>query len=154
VEAPETTTEPSGWKSLVNCLEELKLVTRRYSKKQLKWIRNRFLGSEVREVPLVYPLDTTDVSQWRDLVGKRAEETVESYINDQPIKLEPLPKLKRLAEGFDEETSHHCSICDRIIIGDYQWHLHMKSNKHKRVAASKSKREKLRKIGETSNEKT
>lgn len=108
VEAPESTPEPEGYKSLMNCLEELKLVTRRYSKKQLKWIRNRFLGSDMREVPLLYPLDTTDVSKWSERVANPAIETVESFIDNQDIKLKPLEKVKRLAEGFDEEKSFHC----------------------------------------------
>lgn len=149
VESKKTTPEPDGWKILQQCLEELKLVTRRYSKKQLKWIRNRFLGSDMREVPLVYPLDTSDVTHWNEQVSQPAEETVASYINDKPIRLNPLEKLKRLAEGFDEEKSFHCPICDRVFIGEYQWQLHRKSNKHKRTLAAKHKREKLEKLSET-----
>lgn len=143
VEAPETTPEPDGWKSLVICLEELKTVTRRYSKRQLKWIRNRFLGSELREIPQVYPLDTSDVSQWEELVSKPASETVKSYINSDEVALKPCDKVKRLAEGFDEETSHNCEICNRVFIGDYQWQLHLKSNVHKRAEAGKRRKQKL-----------
>lgn len=143
-ESPETTPEPDGWKCLASCLEELKLVTRRYSKKQLKWIRNRFLGSEIREVPHVYPLDTSDVTRWEEFVSKPAAETVESFINDQPIKLQPLEKMKRLAEGTNEETSNRCPTCDRVFIGEFQWQLHMKSNSHKRKSASVKRKEKLR----------
>jgi tRNA dimethylallyltransferase len=108
VEAPETTPEPEGWKLLVKCLEELKLVTQRYSKKQMKWIRNRFLGSDMREVPSVYPLDTSDVSKWNERVSHPAIETVESFIANQAIKLKPLEKVKRLAEGMDEEKTFRC----------------------------------------------
>lgn len=149
VESPETTVEPDAWKPLVACLEELKLVTRRYSKKQLKWIRNRFLGSEFREVPLVYPLDSSDVNLWTKLVSKPAEETVANYINDEVIELKPLEKLTRLAEGTDEETSNRCEICNRVFIGEYQWQLHQKSNKHKRTLAGKIRREKKQSLNET-----
>lgn len=151
VEAPETTSEPDGWKSLVICLENLKTVTRRYSKKQLKWIRNRFLGSESREVSSVYPLDTSDVSQWNDLVSKPAIDTVESYINNKPVTLKQCDKFERLGIGLNEETSQKCEICDRVFIGDYQWQLHLKSNIHKRTSAGKRKKQKLE---ESSNEKT
>jgi tRNA dimethylallyltransferase len=109
VEAPETTPEPEGWKSLVMCLEELKMVTRRYSKKQMKWVRNRFLGSDMREVPLVYSLDTSDISRWQEIVSQPAIETVECFRNNDPIKMKPIEKVRRLAEGFDEEKSFHCS---------------------------------------------
>lgn len=164
MDAPESVSEPEGWKSLVTCLEELKLVTRRYSKKQLKWVRNRFLGSDMREVPLVYPLDTTDISKWEESVAHPAIETIESFIDNRPVKLKPLDKLRRLAEGFDEEKTFHCpgmrkkqlknlnfinlSIlldCDRVFIGEFQWNLHQKSNRHKRTILSKKKKEKLSK---------
>lgn len=141
VEAPETTPEPDGWKMLASCLDDLKTVTKRYSKKQVKWIRNRFLGSDMREVPLVYPLDTTDVNRWGELVSRPAEQTVDEYISDKPLTLKPMEKLRRLAEGTNEETSHHCAICDRVFIGEFQYQLHLQSNKHKKVIASKHKRE-------------
>lgn len=140
-EAPETTPEPDGWKALASCLEELKNVTKRYSKRQVKWIRNRFLGSDMREVPLVYPLDTSDVNRWSELVSRPAEQTVDEYINDNLITLKAMEKLKRLAEGTNEETSHHCATCDRVFIGEFQWQLHLQSNRHKRAIASKHKRE-------------
>ena len=142
VESPETMAEPEGWKSLLVCLDELKTVTQRYSKRQLKWIRNRFLGSETREVPEVFPLDTTDVSRWESIVSQPARETVMNYIKNESIKLKPLGKLKRLGEGFNEETSNHCDVCNRIFIGEYHWQLHQKSNRHKRALASKRRKEK------------
>lgn len=142
-ESPDTLPEPDGWKTLLTCLEELKTVTRRYSKKQLKWIRNRFLGSEVREIPKVYPLDTSDVSRWDELVSLPAIKTVESFINNEPVTLKPCDKIKRLAEGMDEETSHKCETCNRVFIGDYQWQLHQKSNVHKRACAGKIRKQKL-----------
>ena len=141
VETKETTPEPEGWKTLLICLEELKMVTRRYSKRQLKWIRNRFLGSDMREIPYLYPLDTSHVDEWIANVSTPAGETVASYINNESIKLAPLKKLTRLGEGMDEETSHHCATCDRIFIGEFQFHLHMKSNRHKKALSAKTKRD-------------
>lgn len=132
MESPESLPEPDGYKSLLTCLNDLKLVTQRYSKKQQKWIKNRFLGSETREVPKVYPLDTSDVSRWTEAVYQPAEETILSYMNEDPIKLMPLEKVKRLSNGLNEETSHYCQVCDRVFIGDFQWQLHVKSNNHKK----------------------
>ncbi|KAG5684895.1 hypothetical protein PVAND_014105 [Polypedilum vanderplanki] len=145
VEAPELFNEeeiPESYKSLLKCLEELKMVTQRYSKRQLKWIKNRFLGSEQREVPNVYALDTTDVSKWKEAVYEPAEEAILAYINDEPIKLKPLEKLKRLGEGLNEETNHYCETCDRPFIGDFQWQLHLKSKKHRHKLASIAKKAK------------
>lgn len=141
VEASETLPVPEGYKSLLACLEELKLVTRRYSKRQQKWVRNRFLGSEIREVPQVYPLDTQDVSRWKELVYTPAEETILSYIKEEEIKLEPMPKVKRLGEGLNEETSNFCEICKRTLIGEFQWQLHLNSHKHKKAKTNQKRRE-------------
>lgn len=145
VESPEVTPEPSSWKVLVECLEELKLVTRRYSKKQIKWIRNRYLGSDTREMPKVFALDTSDISRWNDLVSHPASEAVSSYIRNQEIALKPLEKLQRVSEGLNEEVSINCPICDRVFVGEYQWQLHLKSNRHKRTKESKSKKARLEK---------
>lgn len=162
VASAKTTSEPEGWKILQGCLQELKSVTQRYSKKQQKWIRNRFLGSDDRNVPPIYPLgeltdeifvinpnifpiDTSDVTHWDEMVSKPAQDTVESYIANRKIVLNPMEKLNRINDGFSEETSHHCSICDRIFIGDFQWQLHIKSNRHKRSREKKVKDE-LKKV--------
>lgn len=138
-ENDKESSEPEGLKLLNQCLEELKLVTRRYSKRQNKWIKNRFLGNRDRQVPELYSLDTSDVSKWNETVYKPAEQTVNSYINDLPVGLAPLLKITRLGEGLNEETSHFCDICDRVFIGEFQWELHLKSNKHKRTKASLKK---------------
>jgi tRNA dimethylallyltransferase len=54
-------------------------------------------------------------------------------MNDAEIKLQPMPKVKRLGEGLNEETSNYCEICERTFIGELQWQLHLKSNKHKKT---------------------
>uniref|UniRef100_A0A1A9ZZD7 C2H2-type domain-containing protein n=1 Tax=Glossina pallidipes TaxID=7398 RepID=A0A1A9ZZD7_GLOPL len=101
---------PVGLSTLITCLNELKLVTRRYSKKQQKWINNRLLACTDRDVPDIYELDTSDVNQWQTNI------------------------------------SNYCAICERQFIGEYQWYLHLNSNKHKKRKESKKKREKLEMI--------
>lgn len=142
VENSQSLPEPEGYKSLLSCLEELKLVTRRYSKKQVKWIRNRFLGSEIREVPSIYPLDTSDVSKWQGKVFEPASNTIASYMNEEEISLKALNPIDRVGKGLNEETSNYCQDCKRTFIGEFQFQLHLKSNKHKKVLLSKRRREK------------
>ncbi|KAH8310595.1 hypothetical protein KR044_002059 [Drosophila immigrans] len=126
---------------LSSCCAELKLVTRRYSKKQLKWINNRFLASKDRQVPALYELDTSDVSAWQDNVFKRAECIIDSYRQEQICEIEPMAKRVHPGADLDEETSHFCGVCDRHFIGEYQWQLHLKSNKHKRRRESQRRKE-------------
>jgi tRNA dimethylallyltransferase len=117
-------------------------VTQRYSKRQLKWIRNRFLGSDTREVPLVYPLDTSNVSEWMQKVYTPAEDTILSYINEDEIKLGPLSEVERRGKGYNGETSNYCEICQRTFVGEFQWFDHMKSNKHKKMKQKRQREEK------------
>ncbi|XP_055524585.1 tRNA dimethylallyltransferase [Wyeomyia smithii] len=129
----QRTDPPEGLALLHKCLDNLKLVTRRYSKKQIKWINHRFLSNSQREVPPMYALDTTDVSRWEELVSCPAQEIIEATLAGRsPTTQQPLPKQANPREGLNEETSFHCDICRRTIVGEYQWRLHMRSNKHKR----------------------
>ncbi|ALC46786.1 CG31381, partial [Drosophila busckii] len=117
---------------LSKCCEQLKLVTRRYSKKQLKWINNRFLASAQRQVPDLYELDTSNVSDWHEAVFKRAECIIDSYRQHQICEIMPMAKRVHPGGELNEETSNFCSICERHFVGEFQWGLHLKSNKHKR----------------------
>lgn len=132
---------PEGLDLLRNCCEELKLVTRRYSKKQLKWINNRFLASKDRQVPDLFELDTSDVAAWPEEVYQRAETIIESYRKDTLCEVKPMAKREHPGADLDEETSHFCATCERHFIGEYQWGLHLKSNKHKRRKDGQRKRE-------------
>lgn len=131
---------------LNSCLNELKLVTQRYSKKQVKWIKNRLLGNTTREVPPIYGLSSTDPSQWDQVVLNPAVNVVENYINDTECSIQPLPKHKTLRGDLSEEVSHYCETCERIFVGEFQWQLHLKSNRHKKVTASKKKNQLKRKF--------
>ncbi|SPP80327.1 tRNA dimethylallyltransferase [Drosophila guanche] len=132
---------PVGIDLLRACCDELKLVTRRYSKKQIKWINNRFLGSKDRQVPDLYELDTSDVSAWPAAVYQRAEFIVESYRSGQLCEIEPMAKRVHPGADLNEETSNFCAICERHFVGEYQWGLHLKSNKHKRRREAKRRKE-------------
>lgn len=46
----ETKKTEEGREIFEKCIDELKMVTRRYAKKQNKWTTNRFLGRQDREV--------------------------------------------------------------------------------------------------------
>lgn len=143
LKADPTNEAPESLTCLNTCLDELKLVTRRYSKKQIKWVKNRLLGNMKRSVPSIYGLDTSKPSEWDDIVLKPAIDVLQSFIDEKESTLKPLPKIITVREGMNEETSHFCEVCDRLFIGDYQWEMHFKSNKHKKRLASKNQKEKV-----------
>lgn len=128
-----TAEPPAGLELLNSCLDELRLVTKRYSKKQLKWISNRFLSNSSRQVPPLYGLDTSTSSNWQKDVHGRAIDVVQSYIENRSPQLMPLEKHESLRAGLNEEVANVCEICNRHFVGEFQWKIHLKSNKHKRV---------------------
>lgn len=128
-----------GEKVLEQCVEVLKLVTRRYARKQTKWTVNRFLARKDRQVPPIYGLDTTDVSKWNDKVSSPACRILESFINKTKCPIEPLPKQDKESIPNTMEETFKCETCDKILVGTRQWQIHMNSNKHKRVLQSKKR---------------
>ncbi|XP_030003986.1 tRNA dimethylallyltransferase isoform X2 [Sphaeramia orbicularis] len=66
--APEGSTQQEKDTLRNKGIEALKIATRRYARKQNKWVRNRFLRRPGDGVPPVYGLDVTDVSRWEETV--------------------------------------------------------------------------------------
>ncbi|XP_069752036.1 tRNA dimethylallyltransferase isoform X2 [Narcine bancroftii] len=72
-------------KLLTEGIAALKQVTKRYVRKQNKWVRNRFLKRPGANVPPVYGLDVTVVSQWEETVLQPALQIVESFLKEKDI---------------------------------------------------------------------
>ena len=56
-----------GKEALSAGVEQMKLATRQYSRKQAKWMRNRFL-SKWRATPPVYAVDSTEAEKWIEVI--------------------------------------------------------------------------------------
>ncbi|EEC19059.1 tRNA delta(2)-isopentenylpyrophosphate transferase, putative, partial [Ixodes scapularis] len=80
VMSPEEQQSKKGQKLFAEGLWLMKQVTKRYSRRQKKWIMQRFLSTPDRQVPPIYGLDATDVSQWEHLVRDRAFDIVEDCL--------------------------------------------------------------------------
>lgn len=130
---------PASMDLLRACLAELQLVTKRYSKKQLKWIGNRFLASTDRTVPPLYGLDTSNPINWQEDVYHPAVDVVQKYMDGEEPTLKPLERKENVRAGLNENVTNICKVCDRHFIGEFQWNIHLKSNKHKRAAYKRGK---------------
>ncbi|TRY66674.1 hypothetical protein DNTS_008004, partial [Danionella cerebrum] len=109
-------------------IESLKLVTKRYARKQAKWVRNRFLKRPTSNVPPVYELDVTDVAKWETTVLNPALEILDCLQKGNEPSVYPIR-----TDGVESRNirSHHmCDVCDKLIIGDFEWTAHQKSKKH------------------------
>ncbi|XP_064408307.1 tRNA dimethylallyltransferase [Latimeria chalumnae] len=121
-------TEEDRQKLLKKGIEALKQATKRYARKQNKWVRNRFLKRPGVSVLPVYGLDVTDVAQWKESVLKPALHIVESFMKGEKPALEP---VKVDYDKNENKRSHHvCELCDKIILGDREWTAHLKSKSH------------------------
>uniref|UniRef100_A0A452Q896 Zinc finger double-stranded RNA binding domain-containing protein n=1 Tax=Ursus americanus TaxID=9643 RepID=A0A452Q896_URSAM len=109
-------------------IESLKQVTKRYARKQNRWVKNRFLSRPGPSVPPVYGLDVSDVSKWEESVLEPALEIVQSFV--QGHKPAAAPVKMPCSETENKRSYHMCDLCDRIIIGDREWAAHIKSKSH------------------------
>ncbi|XP_023715281.1 tRNA dimethylallyltransferase isoform X2 [Cryptotermes secundus] len=132
----EDRSSEKGSKLLHSGVDELKRVTRRYARRQLRWITSRFLRKSSRQVPPMYGLDATDPNFWNEHVLEPAVQIVKSYMEGQkPAEVEPLPVIEQSKKN--DLISHHCDVCDRIFIGDIQWNDHLHSRKHHKMLKHK-----------------
>ncbi|XP_027254975.1 tRNA dimethylallyltransferase isoform X3 [Cricetulus griseus] len=109
-------------------IEALKQVTKRYARKQNRWVKNRFLSRPGPSVPPVYGLEVSDVSKWEESVLEPALNIVQSFI--QGHKPTATPMKMPYNEAENKRSHHMCDLCDRIIIGDREWAAHIKSKSH------------------------
>lgn len=109
-------------------LTSMKIATKRYSKKQLKWIINRFLKKD-RDVPPVYGLQASDLNKWQEVLNS-AITIIDTLINDHGTFIEPLPVQEK-----DENVKQlfFCNDCQKTVIGTLIWEKHLKSRKHKKM---------------------
>lgn len=146
----------------VKCCNQMKLRTKQYAKKQVKWIKNTLipdLSSEAEHnwchFGKIYVVDATDLSLWSKNVKQRAQAIVEQFLKNKKVK-ESVPQIpesladanliREKKEAFDRSkwvyhTCDHCLDKDGkplVFVGD-QYQIHLKSKKHRR-AINKGKR--------------
>ncbi|XP_077788018.1 tRNA dimethylallyltransferase isoform X1 [Podarcis muralis] len=113
-------------------IQALKIVTKRYARKQNKWVRNRFLRRPGPNVPPVYGLEVSDLSQWEEKVLEPAVQIVESFVQGRQPPAEPITMADEAGEAQEGKRRWHmCELCSRVIIGEREWKEHIKSKGHR-----------------------
>ncbi|XP_032390665.1 tRNA dimethylallyltransferase isoform X2 [Etheostoma spectabile] len=126
--APESSTQQEKDTLRDKGVEALKIATRRYARKQNKWVRNRFLKRPGDNVPVVYGLDVTDVSRWAETALNPALQILDSLSKGEEPALQPI-RVQEAAQR-NKRSRHTCDLCDKVIIGDLEWTAHLRSKKH------------------------
>ncbi|KAJ2823274.1 tRNA dimethylallyltransferase, mitochondrial [Coemansia sp. 'formosensis'] len=141
-------------------IEDMKLSTRRYAKRQIAWIRNKLLpecnatlSKSVTAHP--YVLDATDLDRWGSLVKARGVDIAKQFIDgdqrlpDATAISEIAAKL--LAEAKEKPNSvlawkrFHCPICSKTaeeardgvacevwLNGQDEYNQHLQSRQHRK----------------------
>ncbi|XP_017775266.1 PREDICTED: tRNA dimethylallyltransferase, mitochondrial [Nicrophorus vespilloides] len=114
-------------------LDSLKMVTRRYARKQCRWINNRLLGDTGRTVPPVYGLTTDDLGKWQEDITDPAVGIIQSVIDGTECPCNPLRKISTQSTPNSQDETHFCEDCQRVFVGQHQWKKHLHSGRHKRA---------------------
>ncbi|XP_014216978.1 tRNA dimethylallyltransferase, partial [Copidosoma floridanum] len=134
--------DEKGEKLLQQSIEELKRATRKYARRQHKWVRNRLVRRADRQVPPLYSLDSTDVGQWESEVYGKAVDIVSAYLDGRAPSQPALNSVitdTRIADN-STETSQYCEVCQRIFIGA-QWNEHLQGAKHMKAVRRRRRQE-------------
>lgn len=144
-----------------NGIASMKQATRKYAKRQTKWIKKKLLymtkDVQSREEDTVHVgvLDATDLNDWSSKVSQRGVSIAKDFLNHQPFMhalapagLEHLLDTRTEEESFSPSKWKHftCDVCftgegnPHISIGQEAWDVHVKSRRH-RQALKKQKRQ-------------
>ena len=111
------------------CVNKLKRQSRNYARSQLGWVRNRYIMKHgERKISRFYKLDTTDLMQWENNVGRLSDEVISAYLGDElPKEISPIAHTSPIN---DNKSFNFCDRCQIVLIGDTMLNAHMKSRGH------------------------
>lgn len=150
------------------CIESVKTATRQYAKSQIKWIRNKLWTSlaEIGMAHRLFLLDSSNVDDWGKSITEPSENLVQSLLENQPTpdpkSLSELARVTfeaREAQSLNESEpvwkSMTCDMCQKTMVNEEQWKIHLNSQRHRNRLKSAARRaqrdEYLRKKQETEN---
>ncbi|BGP14440.1 hypothetical protein JCM10213_004563 [Rhodosporidiobolus nylandii] len=136
-------------------VESMKVSTRQYAKRQVKWIKSKLMPAVRKlknegEVTVVL-LDASDLSRWQENVCDLAVDILNSFLDGKPLPdpciLSPAAALQLARPGPDSNSAHMkraCPICTRdpqrpVMVEERQWDGHLKTKTH-RIAAQKQRK--------------
>ncbi|KAL2435310.1 tRNA dimethylallyltransferase [Exophiala dermatitidis] len=147
----DTTHAGDSLRGLQEAIESVKAGTRRYAKRQNRYIRIRLANDLVKAGMLdkLFLLDCSDLTHWDSAVEEPASELVDSFLSGRAL---PDPRsLSKFAarmlpvpgegESQAKRTARRCEVCYKILMTDAEWNGHLASRGHKKTVAAHRKRE-------------
>ena len=155
LEAGESKNGKEMEKLLEECVEVMKGGTRRYAKRQIRWIRIKLLralrgaGSAGR----VFVVDTGEPSRWDEAVLDPASHYVRRFLEDKTLPdpkqesqmaaelLTPTQEDLKNDDSRDAWKTNTCETCGVVAVTERDWEKHIKGNAHKKAVGARRKRE-------------
>jgi len=155
----ELSSEPDESKKdlyLKEGIAKLKVATRRYAHRQIKWITSRIkpLSNEDPNKNLIefHRLDTSNVKEWKKNVEEPALRLVRKFLSKKPKKAENTP-LHGFLGTLETWKKFECKDCEREFNGSDAYESHIKSKGHKKKKAALKRRAKQAQIASMVREK-
>lgn len=130
-------------KILQGAIESVKASTRRYAKRQNRFVRIRFAKplKSAGKLDSLFLLDCTALEKWESAVAQPARDLVQSFLTGSPL---PEPKTlsdmaSRTLSMIEEDDSENgrearrCEICDKVLMSEKEWQGHLASRSHKKI---------------------
>ncbi|XP_064606784.1 tRNA dimethylallyltransferase-like isoform X2 [Liolophura sinensis] len=128
-----------GKQLLEQGVDDMKRATRKYAKKQVRWVTNRFLKRPDPDACPVYALSGTDITRWEENVGSPALEIVSSIIEGRIPSQEPLPLEPN---GKNPAVHNVCDACGgKVFLTLADWTRHRNSKRHRNTVMKKRREE-------------
>ncbi|QLQ79535.1 hypothetical protein HG537_0C01820 [Torulaspora globosa] len=125
-----------------DCVDRMKIRTRQYAKKQVKWIKKMLIPDINGDI---YLLDASDLSNWDVNVAERSKSITENFISGEPVSQKRAPD--GLAALLDHKSESRTSMndtqqftCDKcfdrngkplVAVGQDNWEIHIRSRRHR-----------------------
>ncbi|KAK0260438.1 tRNA dimethylallyltransferase, mitochondrial [Friedmanniomyces endolithicus] len=139
------------WKH--NAPSKTKVSTRQYAKRQVRWIRSKFINS-LPASNMLYLLDGSDIPAFDNAVIDPAVDLTSSFLAAELMpdrsSLSPAAaeKLQPARLHYDDSTAspekwtkQHCETCDVTCVVESQWWQHMGSKAHKKAVSKNEHRD-------------
>ncbi|XP_025416630.1 uncharacterized protein LOC112687878 isoform X2 [Sipha flava] len=131
-----------GRKALEDALTAMKYVTKKYARRQMRWINNRFLKSGDKQAVSVYRLDCTDLADWQRLTDQ-AVDLAKVVLGRKPrteSTLKPMEITEQKNVALPVYGDYYCNDCSRLFSNDIQYNIHLTSKKHARVMKKRKRK--------------
>lgn len=117
-------------------VELTRIATRQYARYQARWIRLHMQKAIIdnKLENKFFLIDGTNLTRWSQEVESPAIKLTHKFLAGERL---PIPKsLSDIAESMlviSEKQDHlarYCQLCDKTMMSDGQWDLHVKGKKH------------------------